>query len=129
VVYVGKPHRAVYEAAVAVLRDVGGLPAASLGPTTAPASACLLCAVGDVLATDIRGGGQHLGPDAGKVLIAHGVHAHALGVDEGEGQIPQESKVSSFLADQLRKQETAVQGTDDDASWDMPTHVAPAFVW
>jgi len=69
VVYNGKPHRPVYEAAREKLVKRGL-------PTDAPAARIL--AIGDAIRTDIAGA-QAYGADA--LLIARGIHTHELGLD------------------------------------------------
>mmetsp|Transcript_54340 Transcript_54340/g.123881 ORF Transcript_54340/g.123881 Transcript_54340/m.123881 type:complete len:400 (-) Transcript_54340:98-1297(-) len=108
VVYVGKPHRAVYDAAFAAFEELGGL------KLNAPGGKARLCAVGDALATDVEGGGRHL-PGGGSVLIAHGIHAAALGIPEGGGLKPAPEAILVLLAD--------LEGPC------VPTHVVPSFVW
>lgn len=121
VLYVGKPHGAVYAEAFRAL-------AASPRPRFDVAQALRrgrVCAVGDALATDVAGGGVHLGSSGGgRVLVAHGVHAKGLGVPEGEGVPPAPEAVAAFLAAELGP---GAGGRARDA--DVPTHVVPAFVW
>ena len=105
VMFVGKPHAAVYTEALRVLAESG----------VAVQDRGRLCAVGDAMATDIAGSGLHLGPEAGRVLVAHGIHAAALGVPEGRGQKPEPEAVERFVA--------------PFEEGNRPTHVVPAFVW
>jgi ribonucleotide monophosphatase NagD (HAD superfamily) len=118
VLYVGKPHAAVYAEAFRALAasDPGFDVALALREGR-------VCAVGDALATDVKGGGWHLGRSGGRVLVAHGVHAQELGVPEGQGWPPAKEAVAAFLAAELGHELGGRLDTD------VPTHVVPAFVW
>jgi HAD superfamily hydrolase (TIGR01459 family) len=69
VIYNGKPHRPVYETALARLQALG---ASDLQPSR-------VLAVGDAIRTDIAGA-LEIGADA--LLIARGIHTHELGLDK-----------------------------------------------
>jgi HAD superfamily hydrolase (TIGR01459 family) len=71
VVYAGKPHRPVYEAALAKGRDLGGdLAGRPLDPAR-------VLAIGDAIRTDIAGAS---GFGIASLLVARGIHAEELGV-------------------------------------------------
>jgi ribonucleotide monophosphatase NagD (HAD superfamily) len=69
--YAGKPHRPVYEEAVALAARIAGR-------ETIPPERVL--AVGDAIRTDIAGA---VAFGAGSLLIARGIHAHELELAEG----------------------------------------------
>jgi HAD superfamily hydrolase (TIGR01459 family) len=71
VVYAGKPHRPVYEAALAKGRDLGG------ELTGAPVDPARVLAIGDAIRTDIAGA---RGFGIASLLVARGIHAEELGV-------------------------------------------------
>jgi len=125
VLYVGKPHEAVYTEAFRVLRSSQGNPGLEEADEFDVEEASRrgrLCVVGDAMATDILGGGLHAGRNCGKILVAHGIHADALGVPEGQGVPPAPSRVAAFLAADLG-------AGSKDSEVISPTHVIPAFVW
>ncbi|ACA16686.1 HAD-superfamily hydrolase, subfamily IIA [Methylobacterium sp. 4-46] len=72
VIYAGKPHRPVYEAALAKAAAVDG---------AAPAAPERVLAVGDAIRTDIAGAS---GFGIASVLVARGIHAEELGCHAGE---------------------------------------------
>jgi len=162
---VGKPYESVYRAALEVLAAHGST------EKTAPLR---LCGVGDALGTDILGAARHLPThpwstnsavsaaggsaagesgaeseaaesEGGRVLIAHGIHANSLGVEEGKGQEVGHEQLGAFLRKQgccgvgggegtaagvETPNKTEVPGERKGASCTPPpTHVAPAFVW
>ncbi|ACL55428.1 TIGR01459 family HAD-type hydrolase [Methylobacterium nodulans] len=71
VIYAGKPHRPVYEAAVEAAAALDGLP---------PAPSGRVLAIGDAIRTDIAG--AH-GFGIASVLVARGIHAEELGCAAG----------------------------------------------
>ncbi|MFE1600693.1 TIGR01459 family HAD-type hydrolase [Methylobacterium sp. ID0610] len=71
VIYAGKPHRPVYEAAVQAAAAIDGLP---------PAPADRILAIGDAIRTDVAG--AH-GFGIASVLVARGIHAEELGCAAG----------------------------------------------
>ena len=75
VAYAGKPHRPVYEAAMAM--------AGTLDPGTPPDAARVL-AVGDALRTDIAGA---VGFGIPNLLVARGIHAEELGVSAEQASL------------------------------------------
>lgn len=82
-VLVGKPHSAIYDAALAALASVGITDTARVA------------AVGDSLHHDVKGAN-----DAGleSIFIAGGVHAHDLGVVQGRHATPDAAVLDTFLA-------------------------------
>ena len=102
--YIGKPHDAVYDAAFEVLQQAVGT-----GKTVRKEAVCM---VGDAMPTDVLGG--KWSGCGGTVLVAHGIHATALGVKEGACELPEDSRLAAFLADEYPVEEH-------------PTHVVPAF--
>jgi len=124
VLYVGKPHEAVYAEAFRVLRRSQNTPLKEEEEfDVEEASRCgRLCVVGDAMATDILGGGLHAGHNCGRILVAHGIHAATLGVPEGQGVPPSPSKVAEFLAIELN-------ASREGANVAAPTHITPGFVW
>ncbi|MGY2050140.1 TIGR01459 family HAD-type hydrolase [Methylobacterium sp. JK268] len=71
VIYAGKPHRPVYEAALATAASVDG---------AAPAAPDRVLAVGDAIRTDIAGAS---GFGIASLLVARGIHAEELGCHAG----------------------------------------------
>ena len=69
VVWAGKPHRPIYDRALALLEQTAGAPV--------PANEVL--AIGDSLRTDLAGAAT-VGVDA--LFVASGIHAHRTGRDE-----------------------------------------------
>ncbi|QEE41468.1 MULTISPECIES: TIGR01459 family HAD-type hydrolase [unclassified Methylobacterium] len=67
VIYAGKPHRPVYEAALAKAADLAG----------APVDPGRVMAIGDAIRTDIAGA---CGFGIASLLVARGIHAEELGV-------------------------------------------------
>jgi HAD superfamily hydrolase (TIGR01459 family) len=86
VYYAGKPHRPIYEAALATARRISGADAI-------PADRIL--AVGDAMRTDIAGA-RAFGIDA--LLVARGIHSAELGIPAGPLN---ETTVHSWLAPQI----------------------------
>jgi ribonucleotide monophosphatase NagD (HAD superfamily) len=86
VYYAGKPHRPIYEAALATARRISGADAI-------PADRIL--AVGDAMRTDIAGA-RAFGIDA--LLVARGIHSAELGIPAGPLN---EATVHSWLAPQI----------------------------
>lgn len=72
VIYAGKPHRPVYEAAVEAAAALDGL---------SPAAPDRVLAIGDAIRTDVAG--AH-GFGVASVLVARGIHAEELGCHAGE---------------------------------------------
>ena len=96
--YVGKPYGAVYDEAFKSLQN-----RATNRQRTVM--------VGDAMPTDVLGGKRN--GCVGTVLVAHGIHAHCLGVTEGGSESPEEHRISSFL--------------EQYAPDERPTHIVPAF--
>ncbi|PZU94590.1 MAG: TIGR01459 family HAD-type hydrolase [Chelatococcus sp.] len=65
VVYAGKPHRPIYEAALAIAETARG----------APIARERICAVGDAIRTDIAGAGQF---GVASIMVLAGIHAQDL---------------------------------------------------
>ena len=103
VTYIGKPHPAVYQSAFEVLQR------ATDSQADIPKEK--VCMVGDAMPTDVLGGKWN--DCGGTVLVAHGIHASALGVPEGACQMPLEASLDAFL--------------DGFSTEETPTHVVPAF--
>lgn len=82
VLWAGKPHRPIYEAALDV--------AASLRKADTPLSRVL--AIGDALRTDVAGA-HGLGVDC--LFVARGIHTHELGLAEGPLT---DARLAAFLA-------------------------------
>jgi HAD superfamily hydrolase (TIGR01459 family) len=97
VFYAGKPHRPVYERALAVASDLAGHPI--------PKERVL--AVGDAIRTDIAGA-VGFGIDA--LMIARGIHAEELGLHKGD-------LVSDHLQDWVDRQPVRPTAFTDVLSW------------
>lgn len=93
VLWAGKPHRPVYEAALAV--------AESLRKQETPLSRVL--AIGDALRTDIAGA-HALGVDS--LFVARGIHTHELGLAEGPLT---DERLAAFLAQDPRHPVAAME--------------------
>jgi ribonucleotide monophosphatase NagD (HAD superfamily) len=85
VFYAGKPHRPVYDAALAMAAKLRGGEAVPLGR---------VLALGDAMRTDIAGAAA-IGIDS--VLVARGIHAAELGLEAGSLDI---EHVRRWLGDQ-----------------------------
>jgi HAD superfamily hydrolase (TIGR01459 family) len=83
VLWAGKPHRPVYDAALDV--------AASMRKADTPLSRVL--AIGDALRTDVAGA-RGIGIDS--IFIARGIHTHELGLADGPLT---DARLAAFLAD------------------------------
>ena len=97
VFYAGKPHRPVYEQALAVASDLAGHPI--------PKERVL--AVGDAIRTDIAGA-VGFGIDA--LMIARGIHAEELGLHKGD-------LVSDHVQDWVDRQPVRPTAFTDVLSW------------
>jgi HAD superfamily hydrolase (TIGR01459 family) len=97
VFYAGKPHRPVYEQALAVASDLSGHPI--------PKARVL--AVGDAIRTDIAGA-VGFGIDA--LMIARGIHAEELGLHRGD-------LVSDHVQDWVGRQPVRPTAFTDVLSW------------
>jgi HAD superfamily hydrolase (TIGR01459 family) len=97
VFYAGKPHRPVYERALAVASDLAGHPI--------PKERVL--AVGDAIRTDIAGA-VGFGIDA--LMIARGIHAEELGLHRGD-------LVSDHVQDWVGRQPVRPTAFTDVLSW------------
>jgi HAD superfamily hydrolase (TIGR01459 family) len=97
VFYAGKPHRPVYERALAVASDLAGHPI--------PKERVL--AVGDAIRTDIAGA-VGFGIDA--LMIARGIHAEELGLHRGD-------LVSDHVQDWVDRQPARPTAFTDVLSW------------
>jgi HAD superfamily hydrolase (TIGR01459 family) len=97
VYYAGKPHRPVYERALAVASDLAGHPI--------PKERVL--AVGDAIRTDIAGA-VGFGIDA--LMIARGIHAEELGLHKGD-------LVSDHVQDWVSRQPARPTAFTDVLSW------------
>jgi len=97
VFYAGKPHRPVYERALAVASDLAGHPI--------PKERVL--AVGDAIRTDIAGA-VGFGIDA--LMIARGIHAEELGLHRGD-------LVSDHAQDWVDRQPVRPTALTDVLSW------------
>jgi HAD superfamily hydrolase (TIGR01459 family) len=97
VFYAGKPHRPVYERALAVASDLAGHPI--------PKERVL--AVGDAIRTDIAGA-VGFGIDA--LMIARGIHAEELGLHKGD-------LVSDHVQDWVDRQPVRPTAFTDVLSW------------
>ena len=97
VFYAGKPHRPVYERALAVASDLAGRPI--------PKERVL--AVGDAIRTDIAGA-VGFGIDA--LMIARGIHAEELGLHRGD-------LVSDHAQDWVSRQPARPTAFTDVLSW------------
>jgi HAD superfamily hydrolase (TIGR01459 family) len=75
VTYAGKPHRPVYEAALALAGDLDG---------RSPPERARILAVGDALRTDIAGAAAFGIPN---LLVARGIHAEELGVSAAHASL------------------------------------------
>ncbi|HEX8164612.1 MAG TPA: TIGR01459 family HAD-type hydrolase [Beijerinckiaceae bacterium] len=100
VFYAGKPHRPIYEAA---LRLAGK----ALGRAVEPAR---VLAVGDAIRTDIAGARKFGIPS---LLVARGIHAGELRLDEGLGA----SRLSSHVQDWLTRQSARPNAIMDRLVW------------
>ncbi len=97
VFYAGKPHRPVYERALAIASDLAGHPI--------PKERVL--AVGDAIRTDIAGA-VGFGIDA--LMIARGIHAEELGLHKGD-------LVSDHVQDWVDRQPVRPTAFTDVLSW------------
>jgi len=97
VFYAGKPHRPVYERALAIASDLAGRPI--------PKEKVL--AVGDAIRTDIAGA-VGFGIDA--LMIARGIHAEELGLHKGD-------LVSDHVQDWVGRQPVRPTAFTDVLSW------------
>ena len=97
VFYAGKPHRPVYERALAVASDLAGDPIAKER----------VLAVGDAIRTDIAGA-VGFGIDA--LMIARGIHAEELGLHKGD-------LVSDHVQDWVDGQPVRPTAFTDVLSW------------
>jgi len=98
VFYAGKPHRPVYEAALAMAAKVRG---------GEPVSLDRVLAIGDAMRTDIAGAaafGIH------SLLVARGIHAVELGVEEGPLN-------AAHVHGWLREQDCQPQGVCEHLVW------------
>ena len=95
VFYAGKPHRPIYEAAL-------GTAARTLGHAVEPAR---VLAVGDAIRTDIAGA-ERLGIPS--LLVARGIHAGELKLDEGGLGAPESSHVQDWLDRQAARPDAVI---------------------
>lgn len=102
VIYVGKPYPLVYAHCRELMEEVvgkeGGL------------SELKMCAIGDSMWNDIKGA---VDQEIASILVTDGIHAQALGVEQGSGKTVREKALNRFWEGFSFK----------------PTHTVPCFRW
>ncbi|GAB5357023.1 hypothetical protein AAMO2058_000338200 [Amorphochlora amoebiformis] len=83
VTYVGKPYPLIYDHALSILREEFSI--------TDPKR---VCAIGDVMYTDIIGAKEN---NMDSALVLDGVHADDLEIQQGAGKGPEDSKLEMFF--------------------------------
>eukprot|EP00466_Bigelowiella_natans_P001686 jgi/Bigna1/78511/fgenesh1_pg.55_\ len=101
VTYVGKPHSYIYDHAFDVLRRQFGI-----------TDKKRICAIGDVMYTDILGANSN---EIDSILILDGVHASELGIQQTSGDRPDDKPLKELL--------------ESYADCGTPTYVMDHFQW